>query len=167
MEGWIPSWWFPHAFGRESPVFCKHSQYKAQPLSDLAGLFSIQFSQVHQVVQAVVPELGSLYKVLILTNPPGIHFTTIITLMAMEGKSPQEKKKAFSAVEVLIVTRNTKINSYKIKHGYMRLPHWAKLSNKKEKNSIYVVFFSWILLNNINTSEWTEIEREAGTRQGQ
>lgn len=49
----------------------------------------------------------------------------------------------------------------------MTLPHWAKLSNKKEKNSIYVVFFSWILLNNINTSEWTEIEREAGTRQGQ
>lgn len=28
----------------------------------------------------------------------------IVTLMAMEGKSPQKKKMAFSAVEILTVT---------------------------------------------------------------
>lgn len=30
-----------------------------------------------------------------------------------------------------------------------------------------MLFFSWILYNNINTSEWTEMEQEEGTRQGQ
>lgn len=50
----------------------------------------------------------------------------------------------------------------------MRLPHWAKLSNKKEKekNNIYVVIF----LDPFKQHEhfWmTEIEWEEQTRQGQ
>lgn len=43
---------FPFPFAEGHPM---HIKYKAQPLSDLAGLFPIQFSQVHQMIQAARP----------------------------------------------------------------------------------------------------------------
>lgn len=51
----------------------------------------------------------------------------------------------------------------------MRLPHWPKLSNNNKKTCLCCLsfFFPRSLKNNINTSEWTQMEQEEGTRKGQ
>lgn len=50
----------------------------------------------------------------------------------------------------------------------MKLPQWSKLSNNNNKKPVYVVFFPpQSLKNNINTSEWTQMEQEEGTRKEQ
>lgn len=106
---------------------------------------------------------------------PGIHFTHRVNILWWQrrGKIPQKRKRkkkmAFSAVKILTVTWNTKINLYKIKSPQMRLPHWPKLSNNSKKTCLCCLsfFFPRSLKNNINTSEWTQMEQEEGTRKGQ
>lgn len=164
MEGLAPSWWFPLAFCRvisfqqAQPVQSSTSFWFGRPFPHPVFTSAPGSTRRSAWTRVFVGSINS-YK-------PNRHPFHSNNYSDGNGrKKPRRKKKGICSsrnFDCYMKYKNKFLQNKTLVDEVATLDQVIKWERKK-----YLCWFFWILLNNMNTSEWTETEREEGTRQGQ